>query len=200
MSDLIAYASSFCSYLLENEKNIRAVILFGSASRGSADKESDVDIFIDTTSKKNHDKIKKIIDNFYNTQIYKSWNLRGIKNSISAIAGDIESNEWKDLKRSIITDGIILFGKYKSTPEKLKQCTLFSYIDIKDAKKRVNLYRKLFGYKLGKKYYEGIVIKSNGLRHGRGSFSVPIEHYKEIREVFREMKVTPKITEIWLDS
>jgi hypothetical protein len=36
------------------------------------------------------------------------------------------------------------------------------------------------------------------VRHGRGSFSIPIEYYKDVKKIFRELKVTPKITEIWI--
>ena len=44
-----AYASYFSSYLLANLKDkesIETIILFGSAARDEATKESDVDIFI----------------------------------------------------------------------------------------------------------------------------------------------------------
>lgn len=197
-NNIIAYASAFCSYLLENVDDIRTVILYGSASRGEAKGESDIDIFIDTIYSKNEQKIKKIVESFYNTQIFRSWSLKGIKNPISVVTGNIEGKKWRDLKRSIITDGIILFGKYTSKPEGLRHYMLFSYHDIKNANKRVNLHRRLFGYRIGDRHYEGVVFKSNGIRHGRGSFSVPMEHYKDVISIFREMKITPEITEVWI--
>lgn len=193
----IAYAAAFCSFLIERAAGIRSVVLFGSVSRGEADNKSDIDLFIDAPSGNAH-RIRKILDNFYESKINELWRLKGVKNPISLIVGDIEKKEWADLKRSIITDGIILFGKYKSEPEKLKHFMLFSYSDIKDAKKRVNLHRKLFGYKVGTARYEGIVLKSGGIRHGSGSFSVPIEKYMDVRSVFKELKITPKILEIWI--
>ena len=196
-NDRVAYAAAFCSFLIERIENIRYIILFGSVSRGDADKESDIDIFIDTSSE-NKNRINNILSEFYKSKINELWKLKGIKNPISLIVGNIESKEWADLKRSIITDGIILFGKYKSEPEKLRHYMLFSYSNVKDAKKRVNLHRKLFGYNVDSRYYDGIVSKSDGIRHGSGSFSVPIEKYKEVRNVFREMKITPKIMEIWI--
>jgi len=196
-NDLIAYSASMSAYLLERLDNIRSIILFGSASRGDATSASDVDIFIDTVSGSKK-QINKIIDAFHHSQNHKNWSMKGVKNQFSVIIGDLESREWSDLKRSIITDGIVLFGKYKSKPEKLKHHMLFSYYNIEDAKRRVKLHRKLFGYKLGKREYTGIVIKINGIRHGKGTFSVPIEHYKEINEIFKELKITPEITEIWI--
>ncbi len=192
-NDKIAYAAAFSSYLIERVENIRSVVLFGSASRGDANRDSDIDIFIDTISGSKNE-IRKVIDAYYDSQICKIWNLKGIKNKISGIIGDLESNEWADLKRSIITDGIVLFGKYKSKPEKLKHCILFSYNDIKDPNKRVNLHRKLFGYKLGKKQYNGIVQKVSGIRHGSGNFSIPIENYKKLLIIFKVLKITPNIT------
>lgn len=195
-NERIAYAAAFCSFLIERA-DIRSVILFGSASRGSANKESDIDVFVDTRENKN--RINRILDEFYGSKINELWKLKGIKNPISLIVGNIEEKEWSDLKRSIITDGIVLFGKYKSEPEKLRHFALFSYSNVTDAKKRVNLHRKLFGYKVGKRHYEGVVSKSGGIRHGSGSFSVPIEKYKDVRDVFKEMKITPMITEMWID-
>jgi len=195
-NDKIAYAAAFCSFLIERA-DVRSVILFGSTSRGGANKESDIDIFVDTQGNKN--RINGILDEFYESKINELWNLKGIKNPISLIIGNIEEKEWLDLKRSIITDGIVLFGKYKSEPEKLRHFMLFSYRGVTDTKKRVNLHRKLFGYKVGKRRYEGIVSKSGGIRHGSGSFSVPIEKYRDVMDIFREMKTTPMITEIWMD-
>ena len=196
-NDKTAYAAAFCSFLIERLENIRSVILFGSVSRGDADKESDIDIFVDTLSDNKY-RINNILDEFYKSKINEFWRLKGIKNPISLIVGNIESKEWTDLKRSVITDGIILFGKYKSEPEKLRHYVLFSYTNVKNVKKRVNLHRKLFGYKVGSKHYYGIVSKSDGIRHGSGSFSVPIEKYKEVRNIFKEMKITPKILEVWI--
>ncbi|MEK6920825.1 MAG: hypothetical protein AABX82_02995, partial [Nanoarchaeota archaeon] len=63
---------------------------------------------------------------------------------------------------------------------------------------RVNIHRKLFGYKLGKREYKGLVQKVNGIKYGRGAFCVPIEHYKETLKIFRDLRITPQITEIWI--
>ncbi len=196
-NDKIAYAAAFCSFLIERLENIRSVILFGSVSRGDSDKESDIDIFIDAPSG-NTSRANRVLDEFYKSKINELWRLKGIKNPISLIVGDMENKEWADLKRSIISDGIVLLGKYKSEPEKLRHYTLFSYTNVKDAKKRVSLHRKLFGYKVGSKHYDGIVSKSDGIRHGSGSFSVPIEKYKDVSIVFKEMKITPRTIEIWI--
>lgn len=196
-NERIAYASSFCSFLLERVDKIRSVILFGSVSRGDSSRESDVDIFIDAPSG-DREKIKRTLGEFYNSKINELWTLKGVKNPISLIIGNLDSKQWAGLKRSIISDGIVLFGKYKSEPEKLKHCVLFSYGGIKDANTKVNLHRKLFGYNIGSRYYEGIVQKSGGIRHGSGNFSVPIEQYKEVSAVFKNMKVTPRIIEIWV--
>lgn len=193
----IAYAAAFCSFLIERLDNIRSVILFGSVSRGVSDKESDIDIFIDTPSGSTG-RVNRVLDEFYKSKINELWRLKGIKNPISLIAGDIEKKEWADLKRSIITDGIVLYGKYKSEPEKLAHYVLFSYNNVKEPKKRVNLHRKLFGYNVGGRRYDGVVSKSGGIRHGSGSFSVPVEKYKEVNAIFRELKVTPAVIEIWI--
>ena len=64
------YASAFTTYLLNalNEsKNIKRIILFGSSARNEATKESDIDIFIETEKKdkKLEIKINKLTNDFY---------------------------------------------------------------------------------------------------------------------------------------
>jgi len=62
---LYALASSFSAYILEQSGEfIKGIYLFGSAARGEATKNSDIDIFID--SKKNQS-IVKAVETFEST-------------------------------------------------------------------------------------------------------------------------------------
>ena len=70
--------------------------------------------------------------------------MKGIDNAISIIAGELNSEEWKNLKRAIMNTGIILYGKYKSSAEKINQYSLISFENIKPDKKRVALYKKKY--------------------------------------------------------
>ena len=198
-NDLIAYAIDFVSYLISKQPNIDRIILHGSVARDDFDGESDVDLFIDTKYNL-QEKIEKIVQNYGNTENFKIWGLKGIKNIISIVVGDLDSKKWKDLKRGIINTGIILYGKYKAEAEKINQYVLFSFENIKPDKKRVLIYRKLFGFKQGNKKYSGLVEKIKAVKVGKGSILVPIEHVNEFKSYLQKMKVSFKLYDLWSDS
>ena len=108
-TELHSYALDFASYLLSNTGGIQRIILFGSVARGDFDKESDIDLFIDTNDKKLEKIIPKLTDSFYSTEKAKRWKLKGITHHFSCLVGELDSSEWKDLKRSIINHEIVLY-------------------------------------------------------------------------------------------
>jgi len=196
---LIAYAMDFASYLESKIEGINRIILHGSVSREDFDEESDIDIFIDTKEKNLKNKTAKVLEDYYKTNKYKEWELKGIKNAISIITGELDSNEWKDLKRAIMNTGIILYGKYKANAEKINHYTLFSFENIKPNKKRIAIFRRLFGFKIKDKEYSGIIEKLNAKKVGKGTLLVPIEHVNELKKYFQEKKVAVKLYDFWSD-
>jgi predicted nucleotidyltransferase len=197
-NELIAYALDFSSYLISKEEEINQIILYGSVARGDFDEKSDIDLFIDI-SKKKEGEINKILDNYYQTKKYGEWRLKGIKNPISLIIGELDSVEWKNLKRSIINTGIILYGKYKSSADKTNFYILFSFENIKPDKKRISIYRKIFGFKRGKVQYSGLVDNIKAIRVGKGSILVPIEGAERFKKYFQEKRVGVKMYDLWSD-
>lgn len=197
-NELIAYALDFVSYLISKIDNINRVILHGSIARGDFDEESDIDLFIDAREIKDK-KINQIVEDYYKTRKFKEWQLKGISNKISCISGNLDSDEWKNLKRSIINTGIILYGKYKEKAEKINQYVLVSFENIKPDKKRVAVFRALFGFKQGNKTYQGLAGKTNIVKVGKGCFLVPIEHFNKIKQFFQNKKITIKLYDLWSD-
>lgn len=197
--DLISYAMDFSSYLIRNTEKIDKIILHGSISRGDFDKNSDIDIFIDSSNKNAEREIKKIEDNFYKTDIYKKWKLKGEVNEISLIIGRLDNEEWKDLKRAIISTGILLYGKYNSNIQNMNNYVLFVFENIKPESKRVFIHRKLFGFKTGKKKYSGLIEEIKGIKIGKNSILVNSEHAKKIKDLLKSKKITPKIYDIWME-
>jgi len=197
---LIAYSMSAASYLIENVSGIRNIILFGSVARGKFDSQSDIDIFVDipTISKKKEKEVTDSLENFKKTEAFEKWQLKGIKSEIVLVIGDLKSAEWESLYLSICSEGLALYGKYKSLPANQKHNVIFSYGPINNEKKRVNIYRKLFGYKSGKKQYAGLVSKFNGKKIGPNVFIVPVEDSKRIRDFFEKMRVTLQLIEAWM--
>lgn len=199
-TELLSYAMDFASYLIANIKEdlINKIILHGSIARGDFDEESDVDIFVDC-DKKMSNKIEKIKQDYIKTQKFKEWQLKGIEKEFSVIAGRLDSNEWKGLKRAIINTGIILYGKYKAESENIKQCVLFSFENIRPDKKRIAIFRKLYGFNVGKKKYGGVVDRIGAIKIGKGGLLVPVEAVNELKEYFQEKKIAVKLYDVWVD-
>ena len=109
---LISLAQSFVAFLIESV-DIDQAILFGSVANNEFDEESDIDIFIDK-EKKNEKKIDNALFLFEKSDTYQKYVITGIKNKISLKIGKLD--KWPSLKRSIISNGIMLYGKYKEKP------------------------------------------------------------------------------------
>lgn len=199
-NELIGYALDFTSYLIERTAGINRIILFGSAARGDFDTESDIDLFIDTTQRRLDAAIPKIVESFYATTKAKAWNLKGIEREISCVVGELDSEEWKDLKRAIMNTGIILYGKYHGAVEKVHHYLILSYGPIRSESKRVSTHRSLYGFTVGKTKYSGLVDKYHAVKLGTGCLMVPLEHALEMKKFFQERKIAVKLYDVWSDS
>lgn len=199
--ELIAYAGAFASFVIPKVSEVREIVLFGSAARREAGKESDVDIFFNVEKSEDEERIKKIlkneIDKFYKSKIAETFFLKGIKNAIKMYIGKLE--EWK-LKRSVISDGICLYGKYKETPEKLKGFVLFNITPIKDITKRNRLIRRLFGREEKEYSSSGILKELNGKKLSASSFIAPIENSQKIIKMLGDEKIDFSFFEFWTDQ
>ena len=193
---LISLALSFASFLLDRIE-VSSIILFGSVARNTFDKESDIDIFIET-DKKNENKIKNLLELYKKTKEYEKFKLDGIENEISIKCGKL--NEWKDLKRSIISSGIVLYGNYQGKPEKLKHKLLF-LLDVKalERAKKIKVWRKIYGYKqkVGKKVYVSKGLAEKKL--GRGVFLISNENLQEIMDYLIKNKIKYSFFDVWTE-
>ena len=193
---LISFALNFASFLVDRIE-VKSIILFGSVAKNNFDEESDIDLFIET-DKKNEGKIKALLDLYRKTKDYEKFRLSGIENEISVKCGKL--NEWKDLKRSIISGGIILYGNYEGKPEKLKHKLLFLLnTEALERSKKITAWRKIYGYKqkVGKKVY-----LSNGLAEkklGRGVFLASIENSQEVLDFLIKNKIRYSFSDIWVE-
>lgn len=188
-----AYASYFVSFLLSNFRdigNIEKIILFGSVARNEAAKDSDIDLFVETDE--NLDvKISRIKEDFYNSiKTKKYWALFNVKNEINCSIGKLK--DWKELERSIIFNGILLYGKY-SGKIKTKPYYLFTISQTKDRNKNISLWRKLYGYKqkVNNKSYEskGLIHEYNGKKLSRATFMMPSRYSGSIIKILKENKI-----------
>ncbi|MFH1631283.1 MAG: nucleotidyltransferase domain-containing protein [Candidatus Aenigmatarchaeota archaeon] len=201
-NELISYALDFVSLLVEDSRSdkINKIILFGSVARGDFDHESDIDLFIDITE--NADFVEKRLALFESSEMNRLWRLKGINNKISIKKGKLLKSS---LKRSIISNGIILYGKYKEVPEKLQHWLLIKMnFDKLSRKISISLWRKLYGYeqKVNEKRYisKGLIEKNGGKRLEKNIIIIPIEKRKKFLEFITKNKINHTISEIWSDE
>ncbi|MFA4886699.1 MAG: nucleotidyltransferase domain-containing protein [Candidatus Nanoarchaeia archaeon] len=196
---LTAYAMDVASFLIQKMKDkkvIKNIILFGSVAREESGKESDIDVFVDVfeENKAVEKEIKKMLEEFYLSVKYKNyWKLLGMENEIQLIVGKLD--DWKELKPSIVANGITLYGKFKSSVEGIHKC-FFIWENIQPNAKRVLFNKQMFGYKQGGKQYSGILQKIQGERMGKGCVLVPLEASTTIHNLFKKHKITVKIKKV----
>src|SRR3989344_7283704 len=187
---LKAYASYFVSYLLNDLSEfptIRNIILFGSIARGDSNEDSDVDIFIDIKKedKNLNNKIEKIIEKFYRSREALLFKNKHIYNKINALVGKL--NEWKELKNSIESTGIVLYGPYISAGIKGRKYIIISWNKV--GKNRGAFLNKIYGFKAGNNRYKGLVEILNGKKVGKSTIAVPAENASEIIKILGKYKV-----------
>ena len=178
---LKAYASYFVSYLLDNINkkslnNIRRIVLFGSVARDEATKNSDIDLFIETSNKSKtfENEIKKILEKFYQSRESSLFKTKGIDSKINIKSGVLK--DWNEIYTTIASEGIVLYGYYeaKELPSGVKHFIIIFWDKIE--KNRGAFLNKIYGFKIKEKRYEGLLSKFNGKKLGKSSILIPIQH------------------------
>ena len=194
-----AYASYFASYLINNFKkieNISNIILFGSAAKGEAKKSSDIDFFIEVkrNSKGFEKEIINLVNDFYKSREALIFKTKGIDNKINVIAGRLE--DWADLRKSIESTGVVLYGNYIASDVKGKKHVIFFWDKI--GKNRGAFLNKLYGFNSNGKRYLGLIENFNGKKLGKSSFMVSAEYREDIVKLLKHYKVNSKIIDVYV--
>lgn len=198
--ELISYAADFVSFFIQNTKNlekIKSIILFGSAARGEATKESDIDIFIDILDgeKEIQKECGKIIAEFFDSVKFKKyWKLLNTENDINVIAGKIEG--WK-LKDTMLGNAIILYQYYAPKLEGGRSKAILTWENIKPNSRRVMLNKKILGYNHYGKFYKGLLQEYEAKKIGANVIIINIENLNIFLKMFHKFKVAVKIFRIF---
>lgn len=195
---LKAYASYFVSSLLASLKeihNIEKIILFGSVAKNEANKNSDIDIFIELKkeNKKLKARIEKILQDFYKSREALIFKSKGVDNKINLVIGKL--NKWKDLKKSIESTGILLYGKYMASEVKGRKYAIIFWDNIE--KNRGAFLNKIYGVKIKDKRYTGLIEKFNGKKLGKSNIMIPVEYREDIVNLLKKHKVNAKIMDVY---
>jgi predicted nucleotidyltransferase len=194
---MLAYVYDFLSVFFDkllDRKSVRSVILFGSMARKEQRSESDIDLFVDV----NPSFINEIqatsreAVNEFELRSERTWKLRGITHPFSVIVGDLQSEQWKELRNEMAIYGVVVYGRRDHEVQN-KNRTFISY-DLSRLKQHQKMaaLRALFGYTLkkGKKVYrrEGIVSSLHAEKLSN-ALLVDREHAQNIRDVLRKNNV-----------
>ncbi len=202
--ELYSYIYDFVSRLIERleEGSVRGIIAFGSVVRGDFEKGSDVDIFIDTEHEgKVSTTVKTVLNEFY-SHSRQTWILRGIENQISAIVGNLDSGKWSNLKKEIISNGLVVYGQYKELPKNTKHYVLIVYdMSILKPKEKSSFLRGFLGYRLlkGKKEYrmKGLLEEISGIKLSKNVVLVAKENQRNVETFLSKSGVRFEIREVW---
>ncbi len=199
-SRLIAYAMDFASFLIYKMKakdSIKNIILFGSVARGESDQDSDIDIFVDVINEtaKLESEINGCLRDFLDSTKYKNyWKMLGIENEIRLRIGELD--KWKEIKPSIASNGILLYGKFKPEMKEGVHKTFFIWENIKPNSMRVLFNKQLMGYLQGERFYNGLLQKYRGERLGKGCIIAPLEHANVFHGLFKKYHIKVKIKKV----
>ena len=191
----IAYAQDMLSFLFLDSTmpHINQIYLFGSAVRGELEKESDIDIFIDTKAEALVEKAAKAaLSRFAASKDYEKWKQFQFTYPISLQIGNL--SEWQ-VKSSITAEGILLYAQYGEQVEGERK-VLFTLVLPKQKKKYLRVVRTLFGR--GEEGYkdQGLVAKVGGERLGSQVFIVPQLERKTIEVHLQKEKVEYRMKEM----
>lgn len=197
-NNTIPYAMDFSSFLLEHlsektKEHIKSIILFGSGARGEQNKESDVDIFIETSGELGEleRETEKIAEDFFNSVKYLNyWKLKGLNYLFSCRVGNSEA--WKNLYPAFVSDGVTLYGKYYPVEAQDETRALFFWENVRSSNKRINLFRSLYGYRARGKKYKGLLERYGGEKLTKGCILMPLESHQEVSVFFKKLGVSVK--------
>ena len=198
-SEWVAYGADFVSFLIhklptQDLDRVRDIILFGSVVRDDWTEESDLDLLVDTPRPaKLRTRIAKLHAEFLQSvKVTRYWSLLGTRPEISLHVESID--EWPAAHLPLLKDGHVLYGRYRgiqASPGRL--VALISWEDVSPPARRVNLYRKLSGYKTASKRYPGLLEKEGGEKLSKGAVLVLLSTLEAFKQVFLELEVPVRI-------
>lgn len=175
-------------------RQVRRIMLFGSAARGELQADSDVDMFIDSEhASRIEPRIRALTARFEaSVKVQRYWRLLGAGVPLSVHVAELDS--WSSLHPALLKDGLVLYGPYtEHTPTLGPGRALIFWSDICDPVTRTNLYRSLHGYASRGRQYPGLLEKHHAEPISKGSALIPLSTLSTFQALFRKLRVPLKM-------
>lgn len=169
-------------------------MLFGSSARGDTNRESDVDLLIDTPEPGPLEpEVRKQVSEFERSvKVTRYWQLLGVRPVISVQVERLEN--WTALHLGLLKDGRVLYGPFTElTPKGGATVALLSWKDVPSLSVRTNLYRTLSGYVSRGQRYPGLLERHQGQRIAKGAILVPLSSLDVFKKGFQRLRVAYRV-------
>ena len=181
---------------IKTVEGVMGIILFGSAARGEADEGSDIDLLVFF-----EDEEKMRANEWEVTRRIPS---KTFVQSICTCPSTLEGTNPTFL-RSVLEEGIILYMQYPLTLRVHQADTEPSFIvtysleDLPQREKQAINY-KLFGRRVGKHRYLGLIDECGGKHLGRGCVIIPMGGADPVLDLLREHDVKHWVMRAYLPT
>jgi hypothetical protein len=123
------------------------------------------------------------------------YELAGIDTEIKPKIGRLD--EWPDLKRSILSDGIVLWGRMEyGRPKGTRHMVIFHWDKVE--KNRGAFLNKIYGCNVGGKKYEGVISKCGGSKLGKSCVMLPISCRESMIGLTKKYGVYAKAVDVFV--
>jgi predicted nucleotidyltransferase len=185
-------------------RHVQAVALFGSYARGEAGASSDVDLFVlmDTTDPPEQlPEGRQVIAACGDAEAAHRLPVHIAPLLVSSMRLAEVSEH---LLRNVLADGVVLYGKMAHlaalvSPDKLTPMVVVSYSLGKQAnREKVQLHRRLFGYKTAAGHQSERIVQPPGRRLGPGVVLIPLSQQTRVVRALREVGALFSEVPVWV--
>jgi len=186
---------------LEERREVKSVLVYGSVALGTAKPDSDLDLMI-VAPRNHHEELAR--------DLYRI----GARHDVTVSPYLVERTELESLDpqflESVTRDGIVLKGKALEPSVRELQLEPYELVTLQlerlTQRGKVRLSRDLYGYSSERRYKrkryrsrkEGFLARVGGRKLGRGTFLIPSRAWPELEALLRKRGGKRWAFTVWL--
>ena len=186
---------------LEDRRDVRSALVYGSVAVGTAGPESDLDLLI-IAPEDSHEELAR--------DLYRI----GARYDVTVSPYLVERTELEGLDpqflESVVRDAIVLKGKPLEPSLRVLRLEPYQLVTLQldrlDQRGKMRLSRDLYGYRSERKYKrktyrsrkKGFLERLGGRKLGRGTFLIPARHWPELEALLQNRGGKRSTFTVWL--